>query len=121
MIILALLAGLLSGIIGAMGMGDGAVLIIYLTLFTATDQLAAQGINLLFFIPIGVTALVIYSKKKLIKWKITLPIAIGGLLGAVGGILLGSLLGSTVISKIFGGFLILLGIIEIFKKNSNTP
>lgn len=118
---LALLAGLLSGIIGAMGMGGGAVLIIYLTLFTATDQIASQGINLIFFIPIGVTALIIYSNKKLIKWKITLPIAIGGLLGAVLGILLSGFLGSNIISKIFGGFLILLGIIEIFKKNSNNP
>ena len=48
--ILALLAGLLSGIIGAMGLGGGAVLIIYLSLFTETEQLKSQGINLLFFI-----------------------------------------------------------------------
>ena len=120
MIMLALLAGLLSGIIGAMGMGGGAVLIIYLTLFTKTEQITAQGINLLFFIPIGVTALIIYSKKKQIKWKTAIPIALGGLLGAVLGILLSSFLGSNIISKIFGGFLIVLGIIEIFKKNSNN-
>ena len=37
----ALLAGLLSGIIGGMGMGGGAVLIIYLSLFTDTPQLKA--------------------------------------------------------------------------------
>lgn len=117
MIIIALLAGLLSGIIGAMGMGGGAVLIIYLTLFTATEQIAAQGINLIFFIPIGITALIIYSKKKQIKWKTTLPIAFGGLIGTVVGIVLGDFLGSSIISKIFGGFLIILGIIEVFKKN----
>ena len=65
----ALLAGLLSGIIGGMGMGGGAVLIIYLSLFTDTKQLTAQGINLLFFIPIGILALIIYTVKKQIKWK----------------------------------------------------
>ena len=37
--ITALLAGLLSGIIGGMGMGGGAVLIIYLSLFTDTPSL----------------------------------------------------------------------------------
>ena len=67
--ITALLAGLFSGIIGGMGMGGGAVLIIYLSLFTDTPQIKAQGINLLFFIPIGLTALIIYAFKKQIKWK----------------------------------------------------
>ena len=65
----ALLAGLLSGIIGAMGMGGGAVLIIYLTLFASVEQLTAQGINLIFFIPIGITAILIYAKKGKIKWN----------------------------------------------------
>ena len=45
-----IIAGLLSGIIGAMGLGGGAVLLIYLSLIKGTDQLKAQGINLLFFI-----------------------------------------------------------------------
>ena len=67
--ITALLAGLFSGIIGGMGMGGGAVLIIYLSLFTDTPQLKAQGINLLFFIPVGLIAIIIYTLKKQIKWK----------------------------------------------------
>jgi len=114
--IIALLAGLLSGIIGAMGMGGGAVLIIYLTLFSGVEQLTAQGINLIFFIPIGVTALIIYSIKGKIKWKTALPLAIGGVVGAFLGIFLTGLFGAGLIGKIFGGFLILLGIIEIFKR-----
>ena len=65
--IVALLAGLFSGIIGGMGLGGGAVLIIYLTLFTETEQLTAQGINLLFFIPTALLAVIIYAVKKKIK------------------------------------------------------
>ena len=68
--IAALLAGLFSGIIGGMGLGGGAVLIMYLAVFTDTSQLKAQGINLLFFIPIGTLAVIIYAIKKKIKWKI---------------------------------------------------
>ena len=63
----ALLAGLFSGVIGAMGLGGGAVLIIYLALFTDTAQLKAQGINLLFFIPIAAAAVIVYSIKKCVK------------------------------------------------------
>ena len=118
--IAALLAGLLSGIIGAMGMGGGAVLIIYLSVFTQTEQLASQGINLMFFIPIGLLAVVIYAFKKQIKWKTTLLLAAWGLLGAVIGLMLTDLLGGELTAKLFGGLLILIGIKEIFCKNNNN-
>lgn len=118
--IAALLAGLLSGIIGAMGMGGGAVLIIYLSVFTQTEQLASQGINLMFFIPIGLLAVIIYAFKKQIKWKNTLLLAAWGLLGAVIGLMLTDLLGGELTAKLFGGLLILIGIKEIFCKNNNN-
>lgn len=118
--IAALLAGLMSGIIGGMGLGGGAVLIIYLTVFKHVEQLKAQGINLLFFIPIATLAVVIYAFKKQIKWRVTLPLALGGILGAVGGFFLTDIIGGNFTAKLFGGFLILLGIKELFFKSKNT-
>ncbi|MBQ3547570.1 MAG: sulfite exporter TauE/SafE family protein [Clostridia bacterium] len=118
--IAALLAGLFSGIIGGMGMGGGAVLIIYLSLFTDTPQLKAQGINLLFFIPIGLTALIIYTIKKQIKWKTVLPLAAFGIIGAFLGIMLTKFFGNDWLSKIFGGFLILMAVKEFFSKKVKT-
>lgn len=118
--ITALLAGLLSGIIGAMGLGGGAVLIIYLSLFTETKQLTGQGINLLFFIPIGLVAVIIYSIKKQIKWKTTLKIAVSGLAGAGVGLLLTKYLGGNLTEKIFGALLIIIGIYEIFVKKTKN-
>ncbi len=115
--IAALLAGLMSGIIGGMGMGGGAVLIIYLTVFKDVEQLKAQGINLLFFIPIATVAVIIYTFKKQIKWKVTIPIAIGGVLGATGGFFLTDIIGGNFTAKLFGGFLILLGVKELFVKS----
>ena len=61
--IAALLAGLLSGIAGAMGLGGGGVLIIYLTLLADLSQQKAAGINLIFFIPISILAVIIYAFK----------------------------------------------------------
>ncbi|MGI6279027.1 MAG: TSUP family transporter [Acutalibacteraceae bacterium] len=113
----ALLAGLFSGIVGAMGLGGGAVLIIYLNLFTDTKQLTAQGINLLFFIPIAVVAVVVYAIKKQIKWKITLKLALWGFAGAVIGIWFSDLLGGDLTEKIFGGLLVIMGLREIFAKS----
>ena len=115
--IAALLAGLFSGIIGGMGLGGGAVLIIYLTVFQNVEQLRAQGRNLLFFIPIAMTAVIIYAFKKQIKWRVTIPLAAGGTLGAVAGFFLTHVIGGNFTAKLFGGFLILLGLKEIFTKS----
>ena len=109
----ALLAGLFSGIIGAMGLGGGAVLIIYLSVFTDMPQLKSQGINLLFFIPIAIAAVAFYGFKKQIKWKLVLKIAAWGLVGTAGGLLFTDLLGGDITAKIFGGMLILIGIGEL--------
>ena len=59
--------------------------------------------------------------KKQIKWHVTIPIAIGGVLGAAGGFFLTDIIGGNFTSKLFGGFLILLGLKEIFSKNKTKP
>ena len=117
--IAALLAGLLSGIIGAMGLGGGAVLIIYLSLFTENDQLKSQGINLLFFIPIALIAVIIYAIKKEIKWKLNLKISLFGIVGTLLGWLVAGFLGGEIIKKLFGGLLLFLGAKELFSKGKN--
>ncbi|MBQ6826239.1 MAG: sulfite exporter TauE/SafE family protein [Clostridia bacterium] len=114
--IFALLAGLFSGILGSMGLGGGTVLVIYLSLIKDTEQLKAQGINLLFFIPIAIFSVIIYSVKKQIKWKLCLKLASFGLIGAFIGKLLSEHLGGEITAKIFGVLLILIGLSEIFMK-----
>ncbi len=108
-----LVAGLLSGIIGAMGLGGGAVLLIYLSLIKGTDQLKAQGINLIFFIPVAVLSVIIYAFKKQIKWKTVLLLAAFGLAGAFLGVWLSEIIGAKVIGKIFGSLLTAAGVWQI--------
>lgn len=115
MLIIKFIAGLLSGIIGGLGLGGGAVLLIYLRVFEKTEQINAQGINLLFFIPIGIVAVIIYFKKGLIELKTVLPIAAFGILGAVIGYLLTLLVSGELLGKIFAFILIAMGISEIIK------
>ncbi len=115
--ILNSLAGFFSGLIGSMGLGGGAVLLIYLTVFEKTPQFKAQGINLIFFVPIAVVSIIIYSFKKEIKWKAILPIIFGGALGSFGGLYLSRLMGEGWVSKIFAVLLIVLGVKEFFAKS----
>ena len=115
--IIAHVAGLLSGIIGGMGLGGGAVLLIYLAVFKDLPQLTAQGINLIFFIPIGLLAVIIYSFKKQIVWKKTLLLALGGAAGAFLGMGIVKLIGSDLTGKIFAVLLIFLGLKEVFSKS----
>ena len=99
-----------------MGLGGGAVLLIYLTVFQHTPQFKAQGINLIFFVPIAVLSVIIYSFKKEIKWKTVLPIVLGGVFGSFGGLYLSKLIGEEWVSKIFAVLLIALGLKELFTK-----
>lgn len=116
------IAGILSGIIGAMGIGGGGILIIYLTLFADMEQMTAQGINLLFFIPCAVVALIIHIRKKRIVWKTVLPMIVGGLIGVAVGSYFAGIIGSGILGKVFAVFLVALGTKELvggFRKKEN--
>ena len=111
------LAGTVSGVLGAMGMGGGGILIIYLTLFANVSQSTAQGINLLFFIPTAVLALFIYCKKGLISWKLAIPAAITGAIGAIIGVYLSAGIDNKLLSKGFGILLFIMGIVQFFSNH----
>ena len=97
----SLLPALAAGALGAMGLGGGGVLLLWLSLL-GTDQLAAQGINLLFILPVGAVGLWLHRKNGLVVFSAALPMALGGLLGlGLGTALAGSLPG-TVLRRLFG-------------------
>ena len=64
--LIALLAGTITGILSAFGIGGGSLLLIYLTSFAAIDQHQAQGINLLYFLPAAAAALPAHHKHGLL-------------------------------------------------------
>ena len=114
--IAALLAGLFSGIIGGMGLGGGAVLIMYLAVFTDTSQLKAQGINLLFFIPIGIVSIIMYHRERLIKWKVVLPFAVFGVCTSLLGAYISNSIDDIWLRRGFGILLLIMAIKEFFSK-----
>ena len=101
-------------------MGGGGVLIICLTLFMNIEQQQAQGINLIFFIIPAIFSVIVYSKRKMIIWKIAIPFALLGVVGAIVGSLLSIIIDGFWLSKIFGIMLLIIGVKELFiKKDKN--
>ena len=82
----AVLAGAAAGALGAMGLGGGGVLLLWLA-FSGMDQLAAQGVNLFFILPVGAAGLWLHRKNGLVAWRAALPMGVGGLAGL--GVVLG--------------------------------
>lgn len=113
-------AAFLTGIFAAMGVGGGMILIIYLTFFAGFCQLEAQGINLVYFIPVALLSVMIHTKSKLIRWKRIIPALAAGTAAAAAGAWAASFIGSDMLKRIFGGFILIIGIKEMFFKGGDN-
>ena len=85
---LAVLAGLICGVLSGFGIGGGSLLMVWLTVLLSMDQRTAQGINLLYFLPAAGCSLIFHVKNRQIVWKAVVPAAIAGCLTAIPGALL---------------------------------
>lgn len=113
------MAGFVSGIISGMGIGGGAILIPALVFFGGVTQHAAQCTNLIFFIPTALVALGVHIKNKRVDIRSVLPIILFGLAGAYAGSRLAISLNGKILGKLFGVFLLAVGIYELFRKGKN--
>ena len=110
------LTGAAAGIISGMGIGGGTVLIPALVFLFGTDQLSAQGVNLIYFIPTAIIALFTHATNKNIETKILKPLILFGIIGAFVGSMTALSLKPTLLKKIFASFLLIMGVTEITKK-----
>lgn len=106
-------AGVISGILAGMGMGGGTVLIPLLNIFYSVGQHAAQAANLISFIPMAVVALVVHLKNKLVKFDRFFLIVVPGLIACVIGCFIARQISGELLKRCFGGFLILLSVVQI--------
>ena len=107
-------AGLVCGVFSGLGIGGGTLLMVWMTAVMDMEQRMAQGINLLYFLPTAACALIFHIKNRLIRWRVVIPAAIAGCLTAAGAALLATAIDASLLRKLFGGFLILVGLNEIF-------
>ena len=111
---LNIIIGTISGIVSALGVGGGAILILCLSLFMGLDQHIAQGANLIFFIPTAIISIIMNFKNKLIKWKTGVIIILFGVIGAVIGAQISINLDTSKLKLYFGIFLLCIASFEIY-------
>jgi len=114
MISLLLVAiGIASGIISGLGIGGGTLLIPALVIFIGMGQQEAQHINLIYFIPTAIMAIVTHLKQGNIMKKEAMSLALWGLPAAALGAFIAIRIDASLLRKGFGFFLLAMGIYEI--------
>ncbi|MBF8982374.1 sulfite exporter TauE/SafE family protein [Lutibacter sp. B2] len=111
-----IIVGFLSGVIGGMGIGGGILLIPALTILFGMTQQVAQGINLIYFIPTAITAVIIHIKNHKIQKEVLPYLIITGIVGSIAGSMIAVNIDGFILKKIFAVFILAMGIAEFFKK-----
>ena len=110
------LAGFFTGILSAWGIGGGTLLLLVMSLFLGVDQITAQGINLLYFLPTAAMALVQHRKNGLLDAPVLGGAIPWGLPASGAGGALGYSGGCGGAKKPFGVFLLVARLYTVFSK-----
>jgi hypothetical protein len=109
--------GILTGVLSGFGVGGGSLLLIYLTAFAGFAQQEAQGINLIYFLPAAIAALPSHFKNGFVAKETAIPAIITGLVFSAIGAWCSNRLDITILRKLFGVFLLIIGLSELFRKD----
>jgi Predicted permeases len=115
--VIPFIIGLGTGVLSGFGVGGGTLLLIVMTNFLGIEQPIAQGINLLYFIPAAATSLPSHVKngfvdRQVLKWAVP-----AGLLTSALAAWLATGMEVELLRKIFGVFLLVVGVSELLKKD----
>ncbi|MEM7761304.1 MAG: TSUP family transporter [Cyanobacteria bacterium P01_A01_bin.40] len=111
-VVLGLLAGILSGLIG---IGGGVMIVPSLIFWFGFSQQEAQGTTLgLLVPPIGILAAWTYYQQGYVNVKVAALICLGFILGGLLGAKVAVVLPSEILEKIFGVALLLIALKMIF-------
>lgn len=91
-------------------MGGGTLLIPILTIMLGVDQHVAQATNLIAFLPMALFSLQIHRGSGLLKLDGLLWLIIPAVISSVAGAVLARFLAGEILKKLFGAFLIFLGV-----------
>jgi len=114
LIVIGLLAGILSGLVGV---GGGILMIPLLIMFLGLTQHQAQGTALFAMLPpIGILAAMNYYKEGFVKWEYAAVIALTFVVGGYFGSKLSLSLPDQTVRKVFGVIMLIGAIKLIFSK-----
>lgn len=108
-LLLYALAGVCGGVLAGMGMGGGTLTIPILVLLLSVDQLTAQFVNLIAFLPTGAAALGMHLKNNLVE-PAALPYILIPALAATAATSFFAQSAAEWLGKLYGGFLVLIAL-----------
>lgn len=103
-----------TSVLSAMGVGGGTLLLTFLNLFTDLSGPEIRSANLFLFLPSAALSLLIHTGSRLVDWKAVLWALPGGIFGVLAGGWLSARADSRVFSRLFAGFLLIVGLRELF-------
>ncbi|HVN48120.1 MAG TPA: sulfite exporter TauE/SafE family protein [Bacteroidota bacterium] len=113
-LLLGFAAGVLSGLVG---IGGGILIVPALVFLFGFTQQQAQGTTLALLVPpIGILAAWTYYKQGYVDIKVAAIIAAGFVVGSLLGARIATGVSNAMLGKIFGVFLVLIGLKMIFGK-----
>lgn len=110
------LIGFLMGILSGLAIGGGTLLVPALVILMGIPQHTAQGICLASFVPTAIVAVITHLRQGNVKIKLALYLTVGALGGALLGATLANHVEAALLKKIFGVFLVIMGIYEFLGK-----
>lgn len=121
MIALTFITGIAAGILsGLLGIGGGMVLVPMMVFGLGLSQHAAQGISLLVIIPTAVAGVWQLRKENLIDYKVAGYLALGAIMGALITSSFVQYIPGSILKKVFGIFVIIMGIRMIMAKKKQA-
>jgi uncharacterized membrane protein YfcA len=97
-----------AAVAASMGIGGGIIFVPTLVVLFGFDQHIAQGTSLAVIFPTVIVASVAHTRMKNVEWRLSIPIGLAGIVGAVAGAQLALRLDADLLRRMFGVFLILL-------------
>ncbi len=116
--IFSVLASFAVALLSGMGVGGGGLFVVFLAIFTDIPQIAAQGMNLLFFLFSSGSAVCVHLSKRRIFGSAVIAMSLFGVLGAAAGSLLCPYIPSGLLRKLFGIMLAVSGVISLSRSFS---
>ncbi|MBP3479285.1 MAG: TSUP family transporter [Oscillospiraceae bacterium] len=116
----ALITGLILGILAGLGVGGGSLLILWLTLVLGTESGIARTINLMFFLTAAGAVSLFRWRKGTLDLKQLLPAIIAGCITAALFSWLRGYIHTELADKLFGILLLGTGLKELFYRPRNA-
>ena len=115
-IVVTIAAGFGVGVLAALfGVGGGLLMVPFLVLVLEKSQHVAEGTSLAVIVPTAIVGVIAHSRRGYVSVRSAGLLAIGGVLGAIGGARIAIATPAETLQMIFGIFVIVMGLRFVYQ------